>query len=419
MQLIPDYIAGKLKKKKVEYLHPKLKPILESTYNIPVYQEQVMKIAQELAGFTLSEADVLRKAIGKKIRKLLMAQKEKFIEGCQKNKISENIAQKIWHWIEPFARYSFNRSHAAAYALIAYQTAYLKVHFPVEFMASLLTSEKADTERIGFLISECKKMGIDVLPPDINESLKNFTVVPPNKIRFGLLVVKNVGSNIAEAIVEERKSAGPYKSVEDFLTRINSKDLNRKSLESLIKAGTFDKFAERNQLLFNLEKLLETARETQRLKSNGQRGLFDGMKLNNSFTLASAPPASEMEKLSWEKELLGLYVTSHPLNGFRKIFEKKIMPIRQVSQINPGRIIRTGGIISGIKKIITRIGKPMLFVNLEDETDKIEVVVFPGVVERYPVAFQENKIVLISGKVDFRDGNPKIIADGIEEIIEK
>ena len=190
MQLIPDYIAGKHKRKKVEFMHQKLKPILESTYGILLYQEQIMEIAKSLAGFTLSEADVLRKAVGKKIKKLLLSQKEKFIEGCLKNEISENIAQKIWHWIEPSARYSFNRSHAAAYALIAYQTAYLKANFPTEFMASVLTSERADVERIGFLIDECKKMGIDVLPPDVNESLENFTVVPPKRIRFGLLANK-------------------------------------------------------------------------------------------------------------------------------------------------------------------------------------------------------------------------------------
>jgi DNA polymerase-3 subunit alpha len=227
MQLIPDYINGKNKRKRVEYLHPKLKPILESTYSIPVYQEQIMKIVQELAGFTLSEADVLRKAIGKKIKKLLMAQKEKFIDGCKKNEIEGSVSQKIWHWIEPSASYSFNRSHATAYAIIAYQTAYLKSHFPVEFMASLLTSEKADVERIGFLIGECKKMGIEVLPPDINESLENFTVVPPSKIRFGLTAIKNVGHNVVEAIVKERKGSGPYRSIFDFVSRVNSKDLKR------------------------------------------------------------------------------------------------------------------------------------------------------------------------------------------------
>ncbi len=431
MQLIPDYIDGKNKKKRVEYLHLKLKPILETTYGIPVYQEQIMKIAQELAGFSLSEADVLRKAIGKKIKKLLMAQKEKFIEGVRKNLIDESIAQKIWHWIEPFASYSFNRSHAAAYALIAYQTAYLKSHFKVEFMASLLTSERADVERIGFLIGECKKMGIEVLPPDINESLANFTVVPgQDKIRFGLTAIKNVGTNVVEAICKERRAAGAFQSIDDFINRINSKDLNKKSLESLIKAGVFDRFAERNQLLFNLERLLEAARETQRVKINGQKGLFDGMNFNNNFRLSAANPVSRREKLVWEKELLGLFVTSHPMEDFKKVLESKTLSIAKITNglanknnqssrfAKQRNLVRIGGIISSIKKIVTKTGKPMLFMGLEDLTDKIEVVVFPSIIERNPAVFQENKIVMVSGHLDSRDGVQKLICEGIEEIIE-
>ena len=419
MALIPEYIAGKHKKKRVEYLHPKLKPILESTYGIILYQEQVMKIAQELAGFSLSEADVLRKAIGKKIRKLLMAQKEKFIEGCKKNGIGEDITQKIWHWIEPFAQYSFNRSHSAAYAVIAYQTAYLKSHFPVEFMASLLTSEKADVERIGFLIEECKKMGIEVLPPDINESLENFTVVGPRQIRFGLLAIKNVGYNIVEAVVRERQASGIYRSILDFVGRINSRDLNKKSLESLIKAGVFDRLAERNQLLSNLERLLESARETQRVKANGQRGLFEAINQNIEIRLSPASPASKTEKLSWEKELLGLFVTSHPLEDFKKVLEKKSLAISKVKTTLRGRQVKICGLISSIKKIITRSGKPMLFLNLEDLTDKIEVIVFPGAIQKNPSAFQENKIVMVQGRIDNRDGVPKVICEEVEEILEE
>ncbi len=434
MQFIPDYIEGKQEKKKITFLHPKLKPILESTYGIPLYQEQIMKIVRELAGFTLTEADVLRKAIGKKIKKLLMDQKEKFINGCKKNKIDESIAIQIWHWIEPFAQYSFNRSHGATYALIAYQTAYLKTHFPVEFMASLLTSEKQDVERVGFLIEECKKMGIEVLPPDINESFAFFSVVPKkNQIRFGLLVIKNVGSNLVEAIVEERKKSGHYLSIENFFGRIDLKYLNKKSLESLIKAGAFDKMIERNQFLFNLEKLLELSRENQKSKNSGQRGLFDGHEnmANIKFQLSPAKPASKTEKLNWEKELLGLFVTSHPLEGFKNIFSKKTLSIEKVKNDlglklnnygfpaqNSNQFIKILGLISSIKKIITKNGKPMLFMNLEDLSDKIEVVVFPGVIERNPTAFQENKIVLVSGRVDNRDNVPKLICKEIEEILE-
>jgi DNA polymerase-3 subunit alpha len=421
MQLIPDYIARKNKKQQVEYFHPKLRPILEKTYGIPVYQEQIMQIAKDIAGFTLAEADVLRKAIGKKIRKLLMSQKEKFIKGTKENNISENIAQQIWYWIEPFASYSFNRSHAAAYATIAYQTAYLKAHYTPEFMSSLLTSERNDIERIAILIEECKKMGLVVLPPDINESFTFFSVVPQkNQIRFGLSAIKNVGSNIVELIVSERKASGPYLSIEDFISRINSRNLNKKSLESLIRAGVFDKMGERNKLLFNLERLLEYSRENQRSKTNGQGGLFEQTKFNNKITLSETTPASEKERLAWEKELLGLFVSSHPLNGYEKTMEKKVTSISKITQGGKGRNIKIkiGGIISKIKKIITRTGKPMLFVNVEDLSSKIEVVVFPRVIERNPAVFQENKIVMVSGRLDSRDGVLKIICDEVEEVLE-
>ena len=419
MQLIPDYIARKHKKLKIEYFHPKLQPILEKTYGIPVYQEQIMQIAQQMAGFTLAEADILRKAIGKKIRKLLMAQKEKFIEGMRKNQFREDIGQQIWYWIEPFASYSFNRSHAAAYATIAYQTAYLKAHFPAEFMAALLTSERNDIERIGFLIAECRKMGLEVLPPDINESFTYFSVVPKkNQVRFGLSAIKNVGSNIVEIIVSERKARGHYTSIQNFISRVSSNDLNKKSMESLVKAGVFDKMAERNQLLTNLEGLLESSRESQKAKTNGQGGLFDSPSFDNEFHLVPAKSATEKERLTWEKELLGLFISSHPLNSFKKVLEKKALSIAHIANPKPGSSVRIGGIISGIKKIITRSGKPMLFVALEDLTDKIEVVVFPTIIERNPSIFQENKVVMVSGRMDNRDGVPKLICEEIEEILE-
>ncbi|MCK4474101.1 DNA polymerase III subunit alpha [Candidatus Parcubacteria bacterium] len=421
MQFIPDYISGKQGKKKIEYLHPKLKPILEKTYGIMVYQEQLMQIAQQLAGFSLAEADILRKAVGKKIKKLLSEQKEKFIQGAKENGVAKEIAEKIWEWILPFASYGFNRSHGASYAMIAYRTAYLKVHYPVEFMASVLTSEKQDIEKIAFLINECKRMGIEVLPPDINESFRNFSVVPnEKKIRFGLLAIKNVGNNVVEAIVKERKEKGQFSSITDFITRMETKDLNKRSLESLIKTGAFDKFEERNKLLQNLEKLLEWNKETQRNKFNGQKGLFDGMKTNNNgISLSPFPRASKKEKLKWEKELLGLYISSHPLEDFKKIFEEKVLPLFKISQDITGKIVKIGGIISVIKKITTKSGKPMLFVKLEDRTDKIELVVFPSVIEQNPDIFQENKIVMVKGRVDNRDGTPKIICQEIEEIVEE
>ncbi len=420
MELIPEFIARKHGLKQFEYLHPKLEKILKNTYGIVVYQEQLMEIAKELAGFSLPEADTLRKAVGKKIESLLMAQKEKLIQGMIKNGVDKIIAEEIWQWILPFAHYGFNRSHSASYATIAYQTAWLKANYPVEFMSAVLTSEKADVERIAVLIEECKKMKIEVLPPDINESFMNFGVVPQkSQIRFGLLAIKNVGEKVVEAILEERKARGPYASMDDFISRVSSKDLNKKSLESMIKSGVFDKLGERNQLLQNMEKLLEYARESQKNKINNQRGLFDNLPQKpNGIRLLSADRSSESEKLKWEKELLGLYVSGHPLKNYKKVLEQRCLPITQVSQDLAGQVVRIGGVISSIKKIITKKGQPMLFVNLEDGASHIELVVFPSILESYSSILEENKIVFVSGKVDMRDNVPKIICNTIEEIVE-
>jgi len=420
MQFIPEYIARKHKKKKIEYLHPKLKPILEKTYGICIFQEQLMQIARDLAGFTLSEADVLRKAVGKKIKSLLIAQKEKFIQGMIKNGVGENIAKRIWDWILPFARYGFNKSHSVAYGMIAYITAYLKAHFPVEFMAALLTSEKNDVERIAFLIEECKNLGIEVLPPEINESFRNFSVIPKEKkIRFGLRAIKNVGENVVEAIIRERETKGSFQSFADFISRIDSKDLNKKSLESLIKAGVFDRFEERNKLLENLEEILNFNRDIRRIKNNGQKTLFEKSAVSSTLRLKEAKPASLQQKLIWEKELLGLYISSHPLENFKKILERKALPLKELKRNLFNQKIRVGGIISSIKKILTKKGQPMLFMKLEDLTDKTEVVVFPSALERNPNVFQENKIVFVIGRVDNHPDSPKIICEDIEEIVEK
>ena len=432
MQFIPEYVERKRGRKKVEYLHPKLKQILEPTYGFPVFQEQVMQIAQVIAGFSLSEADILRKAIGKKIASLLKKQKEKFINGAINQGIQREIAERIWSWFLPFARYGFNKSHSCGYATIAYQTAYLKAHFPVEFMASVLASEKQDVERIAFLLEECKRMGIEVLPPDVNESFENFTVVDKNRIRFGLLAIKNVGHNLVEAIVQERKRGGKYQSIADFLTRINIKDLNRKSMEALIKAGVFDKLEERNKLLKNLDRILEYARQSQKTKLNGQQGLFDGLTSVPKIYLEPTKEATLKEKLLWEKELLGLYISGHPLKPLEKVLQRKATPISKIREsmekessytfvrkIMPGTRIKVAGLINKIKRIITKNGKPMLFVEVEDLSEKIETIVFPGVIEKNPTALQENKIVFISDRIDLKDEAPKIIAEEIEELIEE
>lgn len=423
MDLLPDFIARKHGLKKIEYIHPGLEPILKNTYGIVVYQEQVMEIAVKLAGFTMPEADMLRKAMGKKIKKLMDEQKTKLISGMVRNDIPETTAEKIWEFIAPFAQYGFNKSHATCYALLGYQTAYLKTHFPTEFMAALMNSESDDIERIAFLVNECRQMDIKILPPNINESLGVFTVIKDGVIRFGLTAVKNVGSNVVDAIVKERKQDGPYSTISEFIERVKDKDLNKKSLESLIKCGAMDEFGERGQLLFNLEMLLNYAREIQRPKTNGQTSLFllpsAGGKKNGllpPLKLQPAEPATKKERLTWEKELLGLYISEHPTSEYESILNKmSVLPSKLSTQMI-GKNVRVGGAISQIHKIITKSGKPMLFVGLEDLKTKIEVLVFPKTLERTPTLWQEGKIIIVSGRLDDKDGNLKILCEEVQEL---
>lgn len=419
MELIPDYIAGKQGLKQPIYLHPKLKPILEKTYGVAVYQEQLLEIVRDLAGFSLAEADVLRKAVGKKIPKLLKEQKEKFIKGCLKNKINQQIAERIWQFIEPFAGYGFNKSHATCYAIIAYQTAYLKANYPTEFMAALLTSDQGDIDRIAIEVEECQKMGIQVLPPDVNESLESFTVVADKKIRFGLLAIKNVGEGIVKQIIEERKENGIYQNLEDFLTRVQTKDLNKKSLESLIKSGAMDCFGERAKLLANVDIMLEFNKKIRKDQQNGQKTLFGilplGSKSSVGLKLKDCLPVSLQQKLLWEKELLGLFVSAHPMKDFKSKIEKLVKPISQLNKNSQYVVI--AGVITHIKKIITSNKETMLFVKIEDDSGGIEGIVFPSILQLRPNFWQENKIVLVSGRLTDKDGIPKIIVGQAEELI--
>ncbi|PJE58440.1 MAG: DNA polymerase III subunit alpha [Candidatus Portnoybacteria bacterium CG10_big_fil_rev_8_21_14_0_10_36_7] len=418
MELIPEFVARKHGKRKIEYLHPKLEPILKNTYGISVYQEQLMAIARDLAGFTLSQADTLRKAIGKKIKTLLDEQKIKIIEGMVANKISEQTARRIWETIEPFAQYGFNKSHAACYAMIGYQTAYLKAHYPTEFMAALMVSEQDDIERLAFLIDEAKQMQIEVLAPDINESLANFTVVGENKIRFGLNAIKNVGHNIIKAIVEARQESGPFPTIDDFIERVRHKDLNKKSLESLIKCGAMETLGERNQLLGNLEDILSYAREMKNNHQNGQFSLFGGEehKKTSFLRLKKQEPAEKREKLSWEKQLLGLYISEHPIYEYLERLRKDTKSIKDATDNNI-KNVSIGGIITNVHKVITKTGKPMLFVEIEDDSGKIEALIFPTMLEHIPTLWQEEKIVILSGKLSDKDGVPKLLADNAREFI--
>ena len=422
MELIPEFIERKRGKKSVEYLHPKLEPVLAGTYGIMIYQEQLMAAAQALAGFTLPQADTLRKAVGKKIKKLLQEQKDKVINGCLSQGVSEEIAEKFWKLIEPFDRYGFNKSHAVSYAMISYQTAYLKAHYPVEFMAALLNSASGDIERTAFLIEDCRSMGVEVKAPEINESMESFAVVVNNnKICFGLAAIKNVGINVVKAVIEERQKGGNYQSIEDFIKRVQHKDVNKKSLESLVKCGAMDGLGERAMFMENIDQLLQYSRETQKNQNTGQGSLFDGLAATDTLPalrLKESPPVGRAEKLMWEKELLGLFISDHPLKDYEKQLglDSGVTRIKDLTSGRGSSQIKIGGIVTKMQKIMTKNGEPMVFSWLEDLTSKIEVVVFPGVLKDNPDAFQENKIIIVSGRVNDRDGVPKLLCESVRPI---
>lgn len=428
MEWIPDYIAGKHKRKKPVYLHPKLEPILNKTYGVAIYQEQVMEMARSLAGFTMAQADVLRKAVGKKIPKLLAEQKEKFIEGCVKNGIASQLGEKIFSFIEPFAGYGFNRSHAACYALIAYQTAYLKSHWPTEFMAALLISDQNDIDRVAIEIEESQRMGVKVLGPDINQSYESFTVVTSgtekneiaredeivNTIRFGLSAVKNIGEHISQVLIAERKKNGRYANVEDMLERITDKDLNKKSLESLIKSGGLDQFGDRGMFLDNIENMLFFNKELAKSKSNGQVSLFSDaptLIANHRLKLDKYKPVDRQLKLSWEKELLGLYITEHPFTDFKKIINESVMSIKELKNQKTNQMVLAAGIIIKIQKILTRSNQSMVFAKIEDNTGSTEILVFPNLLKDTAEIWAEGNTIFCQGKISDKDKEIKILAN--------
>jgi len=422
MDWIPDFIARKNGTKKIVYINPKLEPILNKTYGIVVYQEQVMQIARDLAGFTLGEADVLRKAMGKKLFALIQEQKIKFIEGCVTQGIDRKIGEKVFEYIEPFAGYGFNRSHAACYAMIGYQTAYLKAHFPTEFMAALLTSDQDVIDRVAIEISECRDMGIEVLAPHINESFEEFAVIidPETKaerIRFGLNAIKNVGHNIAHEIVEERKRNGEFKDLTDFIERVNSKDLNKKSIEALAKVGALEGLGERNQIILSIENIISHSKNFQNLKNSNQNSLFGDADMTlPKIKILETEPASKKQRLNWEKELLGLYISDHPAREYKDFFEKMATPIKDITDKMVGNNVSIGGVITGIHKIYLKTQKTMLFVTLEDVDGKIELLIFPKVLETTGSIWEEEKVVLASGKISNKDGVYKLLCDSAKTI---
>jgi len=424
MEFIPDFINGKQKRKKITYDDPRLEPILEGTYGIAVYQEQIMEIARQLAGFSYAEADILRKAVGKKIKELLDEQKDKLVDGMVDNGLSKENAQKIWQTIEPFASYGFNKAHATCYALIAFQTAYFKANYPTEFMAALLTADQDDIDKIAIRIREASQMKIKVLPPNINKSFSTFTVLAEElrkghkQIRFGLNAIKNVGNNIVSAIIKERKENGNFKDIEDFLMRVQDKDLNRKSLESLIKSGAMNGFGDINVLLKNTDKLLEFNRYQKKEKLDGQSSIFSKLVSGKSFSikLEKCPNIDPKDKLAWEKEMLGLYITGHPFKEFQKKLSKKIKSIEEVKESKQKKDISIGGIINSVQKIVTKNNENMMFALLEDSTDSIEIVIFPKVFREFEPILEKDNVVIINGRLNHKDGQPKLLVEDVKSL---
>ncbi len=424
MEWIPDYIKGKHGKKEVIYSHPSLESILKTTYGIAIYQEQILKIAQEFSGFSLGEADILRRAIGKKIIAELESQKEKFIKGAEEKGYKKELAVMIFEKvIEPFAGYGFNKSHAACYALIAYQTAYLKAHYPTQFMTALMCSDASNTDRIVIEIEEASKMGIQVLPPDINESLANFTYVEDGKIRFGLSAIKGLGKASVNHVITAKEEGGKFESIEDFVKRVPAKILNKKTIEALAFCGAMDAFGERNQIGLNYEHLSDFGKKAVKSQHIGQAGLFDGMDdeaIKDNLELPKVKPATPGEKLKWEKDYLGLYVSSHPLAGLKKFFKTKVVPIHLLSSKSIGKPIKVGGIVQSFRKLTTKKGDMMAILQIEDPFGKVEAILFPKSYQKYVEEIELDKILIINGFLEKRMGDLQIVINEAEALtIEK
>ena len=414
--MIDDYVERRHGRKTVEYLVPELEPILKETYGVIVYQEQVMKIAGRLANYTMAEADGLRKAMGKKNVKIMAEHRQRFMNGASENGISEDKAKKIFDLMEKFGGYGFNKSHSAAYGLIAYQTAFLKAHFPVEFMAALLTSEMHSSDGVVKYISECRSHGISVLSPDINESSRQFTI-NDKAIRFGLVAVKNVGEAAIEAIIKERKE-GHFTSLFDFSKRVDLKKVNKRVVESLIKCGAFDAAGDfRSRMTAVLEDVLDYAQRVQKEKSDPQMGLFDLTGESQSINPPVMPEIDEWDEkqlLAFEKESLGFYVSGHPLNRYEKLLEKFAdSDAILIKDRKDGKIARIGGIIRHKKIIKTKKNDLMSFVELEDMYGSVEIIIFPSVYAAVSELLVEDKPLFVQGKVQRDETSVKILADQV------
>jgi DNA polymerase-3 subunit alpha len=403
----------------VEELHPAVTEKLQDTYQIMVYQEQVMMVAQELAGYSMADADNLRRAMGKKIKSVMAAEEEKFVAGCRDQGHSEETGREMFRLIGHFAGYGFNRSHAAGYGLVAYQTAYLKAHYPAEYLASLLTATKRDKDRTAIYLNECRQMGIEVLVPDVNESESDFTV-REGRIRFGLSAVRNVGEGVVEKIVEGRADS-LYESFLDFVNRVDVTALNKRTVESLIKAGAFDALGHtRKGLTLMHDLVLDATLERRRNEEMGQYSLFAGEAAvgeEESFEIPDQEWAQKI-KLAFEKEMLGLYVSDHPLLSVgASLAANTTTTISELEDLVDRSSLTVGGIVGTITRRWTKNGDPMLFFQLEDLQGSVEVIAFPKTVHDYGHLVVEDAILVVSGHLDHRGDDVKVVARELTELV--
>jgi len=439
MELIPEYVKAKKGITPIKYLHPLLEEICADTYGVMIYQEQVMAAASKLAGYSLAQADLLRRAMGKKDKEKMSKERKNFIEGCARtNKIPEKKANAIFDLLEKFAGYGFNKSHSAAYGVISYQTAYLKAHYPVEFMAGLLSNEINNTDKISVFVGECKRMGISILPPDINRSGLKFTPestvaaaydrrsqddgahrapLQHNAIRYGLAAIKHVGTGAMEAAIRERERGGDFSSLEDFCSRLDSRIANRKMLESLVKAGAFDFLGrERAELFARIDEALTASAAAYRDRAAGQVSLFDETTAPTTSRKRVITRWSEHEKLSYEKELLGFYVSGHPLDAYIDLFAAgKYRSIASLGELDDRATFKIAGAIVEVEKKFTRKeGKPFAVVWVEDLMDVLEVVVWNEVYLKISDALAAGRVVEIKGTLDKRDDALRATAQDIK-----
>jgi DNA polymerase-3 subunit alpha len=422
MDMIPEFIKRKHGQIEVQYFHPLLEPILKETYGIIVYQEQVMQIASRLGGFSLGEADILRKAMGKKDTATMVSNREKFLKGARQNKIPEKVAAQIFDLMQEFAKYGFNKSHATAYALLAYQTAYLKVHHPVQFMASLLTSEIGNTDKIVMYIAECKQMGIPILPPDVNESELHFRS-QGDKIRFGMLAIRNVGEGTIRSILQYRREHGRFRSLYHLCEEVDSRAVNKRVVEGLIKSGALDSLVwKRSQLMALADQAVEHGQKMQRDRQSGQRGLFTDVPLGNEAAPEPAPPDvpewPPEKLLAFEKETLGYYVSGHPLDRLASelsTFSKR--PLAELISAGTAGECRVAGIVTECRTRRTRKGELMASFKLEDLTGAVDTVVFPSLYSKIESLLAADTPILVTGRFEAESENSyKIVASEIQQL---